>query len=269
MKTILVVLVLTWAMAAPCGAQQLPIPSDSIFTDTMVEMSSAQVKAAAERGAVVIFPVAVVEEHGPHLDLSPDVCLTSLSARQVQWLLKTKGIEAVIAPPFYWGLNVSTGAFPGSFSVRPETMKAVLRDSFAYLADWGYRSVFLLNLHGDRAHRTAISELAGEYGGKGRIRAYDLANVNVASVPFHPPAAKPGAFQPDYHAGAHETKAMVDYYPARVNRQAAAKLPPQSAFAPLGYVGDPAGWKNGLGRELFEELARLYAGKIEVLARQK
>jgi creatinine amidohydrolase len=91
-------------------------PDKSIFKDTMVEMSWQEVQKAAKNGAVVIFPIAVVEEHGPHMDLSPDIYLTSLGCRFLKQDLAKKGIEAIIAPPYYWGINQATGDFPGSFT---------------------------------------------------------------------------------------------------------------------------------------------------------
>ncbi len=76
----------------------------------------------------------------------------------------------------------------------------------------------------------------------------------VGSVESRSPAAK---------AGLKEGDVIVALNGKPV--EAAAQL--SRRIAPLGYLGDPAGWKNGLGRELFDELARFYAGKIEVLAR--
>src|SRR5512144_2169051 len=44
----------------------------SVFRETMVDMSWPEVKKAAEADAVVILPIAVIEEHGPHLSLGID-----------------------------------------------------------------------------------------------------------------------------------------------------------------------------------------------------
>jgi creatinine amidohydrolase len=91
-------------------------PDNSIFKDTMVDMTWPEVKKAAENGAIVLFPIAVVEEHGPHMDLSPDIYQTCLGCRFLKQELEKKGIHSVIAPPYYWGINAATGRFPGSFT---------------------------------------------------------------------------------------------------------------------------------------------------------
>ena len=56
------------------------------------------------------------------------------------------------------------------------------------------------------------------------------------------------SFQPDYHAGAFETAVMLAYYPEEVDVDVAATLKPQNTFDPLGYVGDPANYRNANGR---------------------
>ncbi len=41
----------------------------SVFEETMVEMTWQEVQAGADKGAIVLLPVGIVEGHGPHLDL--------------------------------------------------------------------------------------------------------------------------------------------------------------------------------------------------------
>jgi len=71
--------------------------------------------------------------------------------------LESRGIKTVIAPPFYWGINRTSHVFPGTFTVRPETMKAVLHDMLASLKSMGFQNIYSINAHGDGLHtRTAI-----------------------------------------------------------------------------------------------------------------
>lgn len=41
----------------------------NIFKDTMSEMTYEQVEKLVEQEAIVLFPVGIIEEHGPHLPL--------------------------------------------------------------------------------------------------------------------------------------------------------------------------------------------------------
>ncbi|MGN6710281.1 creatininase family protein [Anaerocolumna jejuensis] len=90
----------------------------------------------------------------------------------------------MIVPPYYWGINHCTGGFPGTFSVKPETMKAVLTDIFNNLQDW-FHNIFCNNFHGDVIHIKAILDAiqAGrsELGLNIRmlIDFYDLSRIGL------------------------------------------------------------------------------------------
>ena len=45
----------------------------NIFKDTMLEMTYEQVEKLAEQEAIVLFPVGIIEEHGPHLPLGSKI----------------------------------------------------------------------------------------------------------------------------------------------------------------------------------------------------
>jgi creatinine amidohydrolase len=198
----------------------------------MVDMPWPEIKKAAEEGAFVLLPIAVIEEHGPHLGLGADVYLTYLWSKLTRQALETKGIKALIAPPYYWGMNQSTGSFPGSFTVRESTLKAVLYDLHDSLRGWGFQYVLSLNLHGDPTHnrvlRYAVQEAREGLG----IGAY------IVPPPFPPlPASLP---EQDVHAGAWETACIETYFPEDLDREQAKSLEPSRGFEPLGYFGDPA-----------------------------
>ena len=78
----------------------------NIFEDTMAHMTYVQVEEAAKEGTIVLFPIGVIEEHGPHLPLAVDVYGSCLQSRAVKSELKKRGIKSLIAPPFYWGINI-------------------------------------------------------------------------------------------------------------------------------------------------------------------
>jgi creatinine amidohydrolase len=95
----------------PYGAQT----GFSVFEDSMVEMTWQEVQESADRGAIVLLPVGIVEGHGPHLDLSADFYLSTLNCRFLKQELEEKGIEALIAPPFYWGISQDVNGMPALF----------------------------------------------------------------------------------------------------------------------------------------------------------
>ena len=213
----------------------------SVFTDTMVEMTWSEIRAAAQKGAMVLLPVGIVEAHGPHLDLSADFYLSTLSCRYMKQELCEKGIEALITPPMYFGVSSDLAAYAGTFSVSPITMKALLLDMLRSLRSWGFTRVFLQNAHGDPTHidmiRKAILE-ANELPGFHAYFMWDLDIVIDHDIIF-PPMRKE-RFEPDYHAGAIETGQMAAFFPDKVRMDAAKAQQPSDSFHPLAYCGDPA-----------------------------
>lgn len=45
----------------------------NIFTNTMADMKWAEIKRCADENAVVLLPMGVIEEHGPHNCLATDI----------------------------------------------------------------------------------------------------------------------------------------------------------------------------------------------------
>ena len=45
----------------------------SVFTGTIADLTWPEVESAGQRHAIMLLPVAVIEQHGPHLPLATDV----------------------------------------------------------------------------------------------------------------------------------------------------------------------------------------------------
>jgi creatinine amidohydrolase len=224
----------------------------SIFHGTMADMTWPEVERAAKDGAIVLLPTGVIEEHGPHLRLGTDTYMAYLRCKLIRRELEKRGIKTIIAPPFYWGVNHATGAFPGSFSSRPETVKAVIYDILSSLKRWGFESVFVVNNHGDFYHNKAIIEGVKEAWAGTGIRARYISPINMggcigiynasasggpgygftgneAWMLFLPPIFPgPAPQYCDIHAGNPETSATAFYFPQLVDFEMAKKLAPSN-----------------------------------------
>ncbi len=243
----------------------------SIFQNTMVDMTYPQIEEAIENGASVLLPVSVVEEHGPHLCTGTDIYLTQTMCEKIRSGLNAAGKPTVIAPPFYWGVNSITNGFVGSFTVRPELMKALILEILSDLKRWGFEKIFLLNFHGDCVHVKTIAETAKKAYEEKQIKTY-FVNTAVAfdqfgisgNVPYLLRAelsaeALSNMQHPyiDIHAGATETNWMLLDYPEVVDEKLARQMKPTflmlpelkkwlrggetaKEYTPLGYFGAPA-----------------------------
>lgn len=215
----------------------------SVFEDTMVEMTWQEVQEGADKGRIVLLPIGIVEGHGPHLDLSADFYLSTLSCRFLKQELSGLGVEALIAPPFYWGISQDVSKYAGTFSVSPETMKGLLVDIFKSLKSWGFRRVFVQNAHGDPLHIEMIKSAINETNKSEDFKVYFMWELDIEveqNISF--PPMRENRYQPDYHAGAVETAQMAAFFPEKVRGDVAKTLKPQDKFDPLAYCGDPASY---------------------------
>lgn len=118
----------------------------NILKDTMVEMPYAEVEKLAQKGAVVLFPVGIIEEHGPHLPLGTDIYLAYEQAL--------------------------TRQFSGTFGFRKETIITCICELLESFDRFGFRKVVFFNDHGDGLHIGACLEAIRQANAKLSLRAY-------------------------------------------------------------------------------------------------
>jgi creatinine amidohydrolase len=128
-------------------------------------MTAPELKERAEAGALVVLPVASLEQHGPHLPTMVDTRLaTEVSLRAATILART---EPVVVLPCQWmGLSEHHFPFGGTISLDVPTFHAVLRSICRSLKADGFRRLFIVNGHGGNTEPLAVSvrELAHEFG---------------------------------------------------------------------------------------------------------
>jgi creatinine amidohydrolase len=111
------------------------------------ELTWPEVGEAAERGAGVVVPVGSTEQHGPHLALSVDAVLpTELG------LAVADEHDLLVAPAVHFGyrsrpLSGGGQGFPGTISVRAQTLMMTVEDVLRELLRQGFRRLMLLNWH--------------------------------------------------------------------------------------------------------------------------
>ncbi|MBQ8597551.1 MAG: creatininase family protein [Lachnospiraceae bacterium] len=246
---------------------------------TMVTSNWQEIQKAAEEDCPVLFPLGVIEEHGPHLPLGCDIYWSTYICRCVKEKLEESGCKSVIAPPYYWGINYCTGGFPGSFSLKSETMQQVLFEIFENLKNFGFSKVFCFSYHGDAFHVKAIVDAIqranDELGMQAKLvlESMDLALYGwkgkeeflMVSDPAYPmewfeeqEPSEQGLL--DIHAGAFETAVMNHICSDQVDLDKAMQLKSSSLnregmkkwlaggestkeVVPLGYAGNPAGYE--------------------------
>lgn len=228
-------------------------PVRSVLSGTIAEMTYPELDAAARNGAVALWALGAIEEHGPHLPLGTDVYVPTAQLRQAQQKLAAQKISSVIVPAYYWGVNNVTGAFPGSIHIRPEIMTELMTDVFRSLARAGFKEIFCITGHYDAAHGRALIEGVRRANQAGIIKAHfvvpkplgirlGLKEGETGFLLIEPPTG-PVPTHPDLHAGEGETSAILAVAPELVRKDIATKLPSTDLT-----MKDVEEWRNGQER---------------------
>lgn len=109
----------------------------------LAEMSWEEVKDYLARDNRVVLPLGATEEHGRHLGLGTDFIEAEAIARGVG-----ERTNVAVAPTLNYGMSHALLGFPGTLSLRPTTLIAVLEDLFRSLYRHGFRRVLVVNGHG-------------------------------------------------------------------------------------------------------------------------
>jgi creatinine amidohydrolase len=127
----------------------------------MAELSWMEMQEYLARDQRVILPLGATEEHGRHLGLGTDHIEAEAIALGVG-----KATGVAVAPTLNYGMSHALLNFPGTLSLRPTTLIAVLEDLFRSMYRHGLRRVLIVNGHGGNAAAlsSAIHLVADDLG---------------------------------------------------------------------------------------------------------
>ncbi len=118
----------------------------------MPEVEWARLKAhelrqLAEQNAVVILPIASIEQHGPHLPVMTDTRLGHAVA--VGAARKAFASRPTVVTPVVWsGLSEHHMPFGGTLILSHDTFRRVVRDLVEAITRHGFRDILISNSHG-------------------------------------------------------------------------------------------------------------------------
>jgi creatinine amidohydrolase len=243
--------------------------TNSLWLD---ELSTIEAKEAALAGAVVIFPVGAVEEHGKHLPL----CTDSLQAEYVA-LQVAKKTGCLVVPPLRYGVCNAGRNFPGTLTIEFDSLYRIVRDILNELVRNGFAKIIVLSGHAGSSHMTALKLSAqnvlqqsdrGAFLGKVRIMV--LSDFYFADELKEKLSISPN----DGHAGAIETSRMMDIIPELIKAKGEASFPKMPRFEivarpeqffPSGVMGDPTKASKSKGLTINEYVIDQVAKLVEEL----
>ncbi len=251
---------------SPAAGATLPAMPETL---RLAEMTWTEVEALERSRVVAILALGAVEAHGPHLPLSTDGVIAAAMAAAAAERLTARGWAVLELPAVEYTAAPFADAFPGTVSLRPETVTELLVEVAAAVARWGVPVLAIANAHLDPAHLGAV------HAAVARIREAGAPRVAFADLTRRPWAARLGdEFRSGAcHAGRYEGSVVLARRPDLVRTEVAARLPavPASLAAairdgkrtfaeaggPRAYFGDPAAASVAEGEATIGELGKI------------
>ncbi len=122
----------------------------------LADLTSPGFASALREIEAVLIPVGAHEQHGPALPVSTDAMSAQVLSALTSTLLAPR---VAVAPTIPWGVSWHHMSFPGTISLREDTLIALVLDMVESLHSHGVKRFVLVNIHGGN---TAALQIAAE-----------------------------------------------------------------------------------------------------------
>lgn len=236
------------------------------------EMTDPEIAEALARSPRVILPMGSVEQHGPHLPTGTDFFAATSIALAV-----ADQIGALVLPLCPLGVTPMHMPYPGTVSLRPQTLQDVVFDIGSSIAQHGGRAFVILNWHEGNIPSLALvaERIHRELG----LAVVVVQACYVAEDQF---GAQAGGLT---HGGKIEAWSVLSYRPDLVHLERAMgsgdrrqgefvdKLRRDRCYQPVltdvttmsrsGWYGDPEGATEQEARDFVSRLSASIASQVE------
>jgi creatinine amidohydrolase len=148
------------------------------------ELTAADLRDKAQAGAIVLLPVASMEQHGPHLPVGVDTILCEAVCKAAAEAIAGE-MAVVVAPTLWCGLAEHHMAYGGTFTFDIPTYQAVLESFLKSIGRHGFKRVLVVNGHGGNisALSAFLPDLVQATGLKICVTTYfELAQPEIAKI---------------------------------------------------------------------------------------
>ena len=135
----------------------------------LADLNTTQIRALDRTKTVVFLPGGMLEEHGPYLPAYTDGILSErLTDELARAAVASKpGWTALVFPQMPAGASGSNElggqfVFPGTYVVRPSTLRAMYMDLASELGEQGFKWIMVVHVHGAPLHIRSLDQ-AGDF----------------------------------------------------------------------------------------------------------
>lgn len=193
----------------------------------LVELNTEQIRALDRAQTVVLLPGGILEEHGPYLPCFTDGYQSEFISDAVAHAIAGRpGWSVLLFPTIPLGANGANtiggkASFPGSYTVRGSTLRAVYMDLASELGEQGFLWIMVMSLHGARNHSRSLQQACDYFHD-----VYGGTMVNLLGNPLETMIPSLEAVQSaedretaglDVHGGTGETSCILAIQPGLVD----------------------------------------------------
>ena len=126
------------------------------------ELNTTQIGSFDKDKTVVLIPGGILEEHGPYLPSFTDGYWNEKLTDTIAKAIATrKDWNVLIFPTIPLGNSGANEvglkySFPGTYTVRFETLRAIFLDIATELGEQGFKHIFVIHGHGAPNHQRAL-----------------------------------------------------------------------------------------------------------------
>ncbi len=187
-------------------AQENPLWSEQKVRNYLPHMTWPEVADFLERSDMVLIPVGALEQHGHHLPIGTDF----INGVERSKLIAQER-DVLVAPVLMVGQSPYHMGFPGTISLKAETILQVHMEAVESLIRHGFRRFMIMNAHG--GNRAITTLLVDQINQTTKGVAVDFGQ---AIRPFIGPSPSAPSSVLDRHAGTPETSASLYLMPSLV-----------------------------------------------------
>ncbi|MBN2980378.1 MULTISPECIES: creatininase family protein [Cohnella] len=231
-------------------------------------LTTKEIADIPKEKALLVLPIASVEQHGRHLPVFTDSLLNETLIEGALALLPEEA-PVWLLPPLSYGKSNEHDGFSGTFSLSTATMTAILSELMGCMHKDGWKKLMIVNSHGGNpelitlAARDARVELglqvffvntAGLYADESfTARELEYGIHGGALETSLMLAAKPEWVKPEHYRAEYPTVAECSCFKLGGDVSLAWTT---RDLSETGVIGDPTGSTEEIGRRMYERVTQ-------------